>query len=336
MVARWRAIAGRIAGCAQARIGRSERGVAMLAALLTIALMTILVVDFTTSSALGYRSAANQADELRALYLARSGIAAGMALLERDAIADALNSAPGHQPYDALTDIWAVPFPPVPVGGGMISLAIVDESRKLSINRMFSTRTRQVDPNYVQVIARLLENIGLTTDLIPVLVDWLDPDSVESPGGAEADYYLQLMPPYEPRNGPMPTIGDLRACKGVDDATFAVLSRFLSASPETQVNPNTAPPEVLAALSPELSNSPAVVKQIIAARLAQPFMAITDFNNVPGVGQYAAQIGPYITLRSSYFTITGEGDFAGARRRVYATVRRNTNGAVMLLSWHED
>ncbi|HVC45274.1 MAG TPA: type II secretion system minor pseudopilin GspK [Candidatus Binataceae bacterium] len=336
MVAHWRAIAGRIAGYARARTGRSERGVAMLAALLTISLMTILVVDFTTSSALGYRSAANQADELRALYLARSGIAAGMALLERDAIADALNNSPGHQPYDALTDIWAMPFPPVPIGGGTVSLVIVDESRKLSINRIYSMRTQQVDTNYVQVVARLFENIGVSTDLIPVLVDWLDPDSVESPGGAEADYYLQLMPPYEPRNAPMPTIGDLRACKGVDDATFAVLSRYLSASPETLVNPNTAPPEVLAALSPELSNSPGVVKEIIAARMSQPFMTVNDFANVPGVGQFAQKIMPLLTTRSSYFTIIGEGDFAGARRRVYASVRRNTNGSVMLLSWHED
>jgi general secretion pathway protein K len=308
----------------------------MLATLLTIALMTILVVDFTTSATLGYRSAANQADELRALYLARSGVEAGLALLERDSISDALGTSNGHQPYDALTDIWAMPIPPVPIGGGTTSVSIVDETRKLSINRIFSLRTRTVDSDYAQVVARLFENIGVTTDLIPIIVDWLDPDSIDSPGGAEADYYLRLIPPYEPRNAPMPTIGDLRACKGVDDATFILLSRFLTASPETQVNPNTAPPEVLAALSPEFSNSPELVKEILAARLARPFMAVTDFANLPGLGQYAQKVMPLLTTRSTYFTIIGQGDYAGARRRVYANVRRNTNGSAMLLSWHED
>jgi len=41
---------------------RDERGVALLATMLAIALMTLIVVDFTSSSALGYHSAANQAN----------------------------------------------------------------------------------------------------------------------------------------------------------------------------------------------------------------------------------------------------------------------------------
>ena len=42
------------------RARRRDRGIALLATLLAIALMTILVVDFATTSALGYRAAANQ------------------------------------------------------------------------------------------------------------------------------------------------------------------------------------------------------------------------------------------------------------------------------------
>ena len=224
--------------------------------------MTILVVDFATSSTLGYRAAANQADELRALYLARSAIQVGVAVLERDSIFDAQQK----QPYDSLFDIWALKVPPIPVEGGTVSVSIIDEARKIGINQIYNLRTRQVDDKWTQIIARLFESIGVSTDLIPVLVDWMDPDSVDSPGGAEADYYLRLTPPYEPRNGPLPTIGDLRALKGVDDATFMELAQYLTTAPEARVNANTASPEVLAALIPELSNSPDLVKGIIAAR----------------------------------------------------------------------
>ena len=62
-----------------------DRGVALLATIVAIALMTLLVVDFTNSAALGYRSAANQADSLRARYLGRSGVAVGLAMLAQDA-----------------------------------------------------------------------------------------------------------------------------------------------------------------------------------------------------------------------------------------------------------
>ena len=57
---------------------RNERGVAMLAVLLGVALMTLIVVDFAMTSGLGFVSAANQANELRAGYLARSGINVGL------------------------------------------------------------------------------------------------------------------------------------------------------------------------------------------------------------------------------------------------------------------
>jgi len=314
------------------RMRRRERGIALLATLLAIALMTILVVDFATTSALGYRAAANQADELRALYLARSGIQVGVAVLERDSIFDALQKTP----YDSLNDVWAIQVPPIPVEGGTVSVSIVDEARKLNINQLYNLRARQIDPNFAQVVARLFESIGVTTDLIPIIADWLDPDSVDSPGGAEADYYLRLLPPYEPRNGPMPTVGDLRALKGVDDATFIRLATFLTTTPETRVNVNTAAPEVLAALTPELSNNLDLVKEIVAAREYHPLLAITDAMNLPGIGQFAQHLSPLLTTRSVYFTITGQGQFAGARRRIYATFRRNANGSAMLISWHED
>lgn len=311
---------------------RRERGIALLATLLAIALMTILVVDFATSTALGYRSAANQADELRALYLARSGIQVGIAVLERDSINDALQKTP----FDSLNEVWALQLPPIPVEGGSVSVSIVDEARKLNINQLYNLRARQIDDKFAQVIARLFEGIGVTTDLIPIIADWIDPDSVDSPGGAEADYYLRLMPPYEPRNGPMPTVGDLRALKGMDDATFIRLASYLTTMPETRVNANTASPEVLAALTPELSNNPKLVQEIIAAREFHPFLAVTDIANLPGIGQFAQHLTPLLTTRSAYFTIIGQGQFAGARRRIYATFRRNSNGSAMLISWHED
>jgi general secretion pathway protein K len=314
------------------RMRKPERGIALLATLLAISLMTILVVDFTTSSALSYRSAANQADELRALYLARSAIQVGIAVLQRDTISDSQQK----QRFDSLNDIWAIPVPPIPVEGGTASVSIVDEARKLNINRLFNPRTRAMDNNFAQVLARLFEIVGVTTDLIPVIADWLDPDSVDSPGGAESKYYMSLIPPYEPRNAAMPTIGDMRSLKGVDDATFMLLSRFLTTAPETRVNANTAPPAVLAALAPELSNNPELVKEIIAAREYRPFTAITDIANLPGIGEFSQHLTPMLTTTSSYFTIIGQGEFAGARRRIYAVFRRNSNGTAMLISWHED
>jgi type II secretory pathway component PulK len=133
----------------------------------------------------------------------------------------------------------------------------------------------------------------------------------------------------------MPTIGDLRLIKGIDDATFARLRNYVTAAPEPLVNPNTAPPEVLASLEPELMQNPDLVKQIIQAREVRPFTVITDVMNVPGVGAVTS-LASDLTLRGQYFTISGVGSYAGARKLVFATFRRNPDGTGFLDSWQED
>src|SRR5215472_15328766 len=276
-----------------------NRGIALLATLLAVSLMTLLVVEFSTSAALGYRAAANQANELRAYYLARSGIQVGLAVLVQDSIS---KSRAKYQ-YASLDQVWAQPIAPISVDGGMVSMSIVDEERKIDINKLFDQQNRQPDEQFAAIFTRLLSNLSLSPALMQILIDWLDPDSIESDGGAEADYYLRLNPPYEPRNGPMPTIGDLRMLKGMNDTTFMRLSQFLTTMPEPGVNPNTASPEVLAALTPELENNSDLVKEIVAARSFRPFMATTDLTNLPGLGQYVADLSPLLTTRGSYFTI---------------------------------
>jgi len=314
-------------------VRRSERGIALLATLLAISLMTILVIDFTSTTSLGYRSAANQVNEVRAECLAKSAIAVGLSLLAQQSI---LNSA-SQKPYYALNQPWAMPYPPVPVGGGTAEVSIVDDARKIDINLLVNPRTGQVNQDVAVIVGRLFEIIGVPADIIPAIIDWLDPDSVESPdGGAEADYYLRLDPPYEPRNSPMPTIGDLRMVRGVTTPIFIRLMSFLSVAPETRVNANTAPAEVLAALSPDLASDPREIKEILIARMTTPFQDVTDFANLPGVGQNSADLMKLLTTSSEYFTIMGVGTYAGTRKFIFATFRSNPNGTAALTTWHEN
>jgi general secretion pathway protein K len=307
-----------------------DRGVALLATLMAIALMTVLVVDFTSSAALGYRAAANQANGLRADYLARSGVQIGFALLAQDARRD----AEAQEPYDGLDEAWATPFPPLPVEGGLASVSISDETGKLNVNRLIKDNG-ELDTNFSQIFTRLLQIAGISQDLFPAIIDWLDKDSVPMPGGAESDFYLRLTPPYEPRNGPMPSIGDLRMIRGVDDQTFLRLSTLLTVVPVDTTNVNTAPPEVLAALIPELTNNPRLVKEILIERQAKPFRN-NDLSNLPGFSGFADRLKEQLETRSEYFTITGRGTYAGTRKLVIASVHRNGPGPLQIVNWHDD
>ncbi len=314
------------------RATRGERGIALLAAMMGIALMTIIVMDFATSAAMGHLTAANVANDLRAHYLARSGVNVGVAILAQDG----RNDSDTDEPIDSLGDQWAMPFPPIPVDGGSIAMSIVDDARKLCINRVINPSDGSIDLSFVATLERLFAILDVPPEVLPSIIDWIDPNGDESPGGAEMVYYLALQPPYAPRNGPMPTIGDLRMVRGVNEATFFKLRQFLTAAPELRVNANTAPPEVLASLLPELTSNQAMVKDIIAARQLRPFAKVTDVANLPGLAGVGTKLTSLLTTRSDYFTIAAMGNFAGARKMVYATFHRQDNGSAALASWQEN
>ncbi len=269
---------------------RDERGVALLATMLAIALMTLIVVDFTSASALGY-SARRQPGQPVARGLSGAVInqcrtrvvGAGLAsesVYARKLWSDCRRATLGladervGRAVSSGPDQWRNGQP-----------SIVDEARKFNINNILNPENGEVNPRGVEQFTRLMGLLGMPPDLVPAIVDWLDRDSIDMPGGAEADYYLRLIPPYEPRNGPMPTIGDLRMVRGVDDATFLRLRDYLTVMPEPLVNVNTAPGEVIACMEPELTANLRLTKQILLARDIKPFkdlgQVVTD---VPGLG----------------------------------------------------
>jgi general secretion pathway protein K len=252
----------------------------------------------------------------------------GLALLAADARSDAQSKTP----TDTLSDVWAVPFPPMDVEGGNVSLSIVDEARKLPINLMVNQGGA---PNQAAIakMQRLFTILDVNTDLIQGIIQWISPNGANGAGGDS--FYAGLIPPYAPRNGPMPTIADLQMVEGFNQAIFNRVSPFLTVMPETAVNANTASPQVLAALEPQWTEDQKVVQQIVEARTIRPFTQPTDIMNLLGTSA-PPTLAHDVTMRSQFFTVVGTGTYAGARKIITATFQRQTSGVGMLAAWHED
>src|SRR5438445_7295197 len=56
---------------------------------------------------------------------------------------------------------------------------------------------------------------GSPPEIAAAIMDWRDEGNAVSPGGAEAEYYLSLQPPYLPRNGPLQTVRELLMVRGI-------------------------------------------------------------------------------------------------------------------------
>jgi DNA uptake protein ComE-like DNA-binding protein len=147
----------------------------------------------------------------------------------------------------------------------------------------------------------------MTADAAAGIVDWRDNDNAVTPGGAEAEYYSSLSPPYLPRNGPFQSLRELLMVRGITPAMLFgsdrgtdrhsggtgnpdlrtagwedVLSirsgvRNVSATGKDRVNLRTADEKSLSAVN---GLSPEIAKAIVARRGQNQFRTILDLLDV--------------------------------------------------------
>ena len=116
-----------------------ERGVALLLALLVLALLVALILEFDTDARREYRDAAAFRDNFKATVLTRAAVQAARAVLQQDHLRDRQTG----QAYDATTDLWAFPIEKYAIGDGLMTAQIEDERSKLNLNDLAAG----VDPN---------------------------------------------------------------------------------------------------------------------------------------------------------------------------------------------
>jgi general secretion pathway protein K len=181
---------------------RNQRGFALVITLIVTALLVALVAEFVNDVYVDTSARQNFVDGQQASLLAESGVAGGIKVLQ-------LTMA--SQQFTSLLDMWAKPLK-LDDEQGSIEVTIEDESAKLNLNSIAGTK--DFNPDYQLVANRLLKKLGLSTDLLDGVADWVDDDEVARPSGGETAYYQSLKPPHGTKNGRFDTVDELRLVKG--------------------------------------------------------------------------------------------------------------------------
>lgn len=267
-----------------------ERGVALLLALLVLALLVALILEFDTDARREYRDAAAFRDHFKATVLTRAAVQAAKAVLQQDLLRD----KQAGQFYDAPTDLWAFPIQKYAIGDGVLTAQIEDERGKLNLNDLAAGGDPNARKGKVLRVKRLFELLQVNPDLVDAIVDWVDADDVPEAAGAETRYYQSLRPSYRAANGPLQTVRELRLIKGMTPEIVEKLLRYVTVYPqegESRVNINTADVLVLQALDPRITQ--AMAGEIMQGR---PFKTIQDLDRV---GSFA-EIGKELRLLNIY------------------------------------
>ena len=281
---------------ASRRQGRSavrttgERGLALIVAMLVAALAAAVAISLATAQAQWTAQVAQRRDQVQAQSIALAGIQWTRQIL------DATRSAP----FNHLGEAWALPLPATPVENGSVEGHIVDAQGMLNVNNLADGNQTVLER---QRFDRLFNALRVPPATLAAMVDWVDSDSIEEPGGAEDSWYGRMAQPGLAANMPVVRIDELAAVRGVNPTVLAAMTRFVTALPDaTPLNVNTAPAELLAASIDGVE--PAALATLLASRAQQPFQNIGDFR--ARLPQGASSIGPdsMYTVKSRFFLVS--------------------------------
>jgi len=234
-----------------------QRGIAIVTAMLVVALGTITMVSIVSRQQLVLQRERNEAAIGLARDLAVSGERFAAAILYRDR-QDGL-----RENTDSLEDDWAQTIPPVPIDeGAALQGCIVDMQGRFNLNNLADADGNAVQTAFEQ-LQRLFTELGIDTVKAQAVLDWVDADiDATLPDGAEDDYYSGLTPAYRAGNAPMRSASELKLVKGFSPSVEEQAEDYERLLPHvatlpvdagpTAVNVNTATPEVIASIAPDL------------------------------------------------------------------------------------
>ncbi len=308
-----------------------ERGIALILALLILTILVALILDFDAEARRELRDATAFRDGLKATILARAGIQAARAVLRQDSQLEAKLQV--H--YDGPGDLWMFPLNDYPIGDGFVTANVEDERGKLNLNALANLPDPQARIPVILRYKRLFEFVQVDPKLVDAIVDWVDPDEIPEPDGAESGYYQTVRPPYKAANAPLQSFDELLLVKGLTPEVLARLTKYVTVFPsqgDTKVNLNTADPLVMRALDTRISQS--IAGEIVQGR---PYKNMQDLDRISSFEPIAKELRltQAYDIKSQYFGIRGTIRVNETVRAARAVVRRDeAKGDTTLLYFH--
>jgi general secretion pathway protein K len=299
----------------------SQRGVAIITALLIVAIATTISINISTRLQLDVRRTANLLTADQAWQYTLAAESWSRRILEQDRKDNSI---------DDYSENWAIELPPLPVEGGWIRGKLTDLQACFNLDTL--VQGNAVSELAVERFRRLLSNLDLRPELADAVIDWLDADvNTTIPDGAEDGYYMNLEQPYRSANSAMLSPSELRLIKGFEDP--AVYNRLLphvcAFGVATPININTATAEVLRSLSNKLTDSDAAA--IIEQRTQTAFTDVNDFlsfNNLKTIIDKPDNL----SVNSDYFMLESESKIGQVQVRMYSVIYRDNTGHTTVLA----
>ncbi len=331
---------------------RRERGMALVVVMFFVLMSVAGVATFLRRATVDGYVSRNRELAARADSLARGGVQIATALL----LQDRLDEEEGRTAAETRDELWAqVGQAVIPTeDGGELRLRIEDEGSRVNLNALVEDGTIRHDELSEAFLTLFLERL---VDEIPGgdqergydveelarnLLDYIDEDDVRIFGGLEDDYYLAQDPPYRAANRPLLSVDEVAMVEGFDRKLVEAMRPYVSVHPLFDgdgINPNTAPPWVLALLYHGVGDlrfaDEEVVRNVLEVRERGGLLCAEETGEECTAigGEVEGEIFPPPTFVSDVFRVESIARYGDVERTLTTWISREDPGEPVWLGW---
>jgi general secretion pathway protein K len=191
-------------------------------------------------------------------------------------------------------------LPPTPIADGSIEGRIEDAQARLNLNN--AAQDGKAGDAERARLAQLFAAKGVDSRMLDVLADWIDDDGFARPNGAEDAWYGSQSRGSVAANAPLLRTAEIASLRGARTQTWSALDASVAALPAgTQLNINTAQPDVIAAAIPDLTGEK--LASFVAERARKPFTTMAELRERMPRGTVLPE-GASFVFASSYFIVS--------------------------------
>jgi len=302
------------------RAATGQQGVALIMVLLVVSVATILAVAMLNKQNLAIHQTANMLDQSQAYQYALGGEEIARQILHKDLDDETGIDYPGED--------WAQVLEPFEYESGEVEIRITDLQGLFNLNSL-SVRGAEGEVNRKRFRA-LLSSLALDGMILDRIVDWIDKNQATEQLGAEDYEYLVMEPPYRTSSNLLVDSSELRLLLDFTEEDYQLLfpNVCVLPDPDTSINVNTAPLNVMRILASGLSEDKSA--ELIDFRdYDEGFDDIDEFVRQAGITGEGGINPQGLTVSTQFFQIQVRARYNDRVSNLTSVVQRDPDSGTM-------